>query len=76
MRVRFLQNLGSIHAAECNKATGSKLNYKQCSIGAVVDLPDEAIEWFGKNRDFVALFEEVEVRAVAKKPEIVAPAKQ
>lgn len=76
MRVRFLGNLGSIHALECNKETGAKLNYKDCKTGAVVDLPDEAFAWFRKRRDFDALIEEAEdVKAVSKKPEITAPAK-
>jgi hypothetical protein len=70
MRVRFNVNLGSLDAAACNKATGSKLNYKLCTEGSVVDLSDDAAEWFAKRPDFKSLFEEVTVKGEAKAPAI------
>lgn len=74
MQVKFLQNLGSNDARECNAAHHTQLNYKDCVIDAVVDLPEAAVEFLGKK--YNALFEPVKaVRGQAKQTESTGNAK-
>ena len=73
MQVRFLQNLGTDDARAVNNACKCDIDAKKCCIGAVVDIPESAIAWFGKK--YNALFEPAtKVKAVAKDSEITAPA--
>lgn len=73
MRVKFLQNLGSDDTHAIKRACGVNVNHKDCTIGAVVNLPDEAAEWLSAK--YKALFEVVEVKGEAKKPDLTGTAK-
>ena len=75
MRVKFNQNLGADDARAIGDKFGCKIDPKQCTVGAVVDLDDEAAAALAEK--YKALFEAVnsDVRGQAKKPEVTAPAK-
>jgi hypothetical protein len=74
MQVTFLQNLGSDDARAVNQKCKSAIDHKACVIGATVNLPDDAAELL--SRKYPGLFEPAgKVKAVAKQPEITAPAK-
>ncbi len=77
MLVKFGTNLGRDEAAACNLACGTKINFKECTKDAEVDIPESAVEWLSKKHgpDQVLVKPVESVRGVAKKPEVTAPAK-
>lgn len=74
MQYRFTRNLGLLDADFLRTAFAAGLDYRECTTGEVVDVPEKAAAWLNENRR--GLLEVVEpVKGVAKKSEIVAPAK-
>lgn len=74
MQYRFTQNLGSEDARYIRQHFHFDLDHKECTIGAVVEIKEDAASYL--NGKYKALLEPVEsVKGVAKKPEITAPAK-
>ena len=75
MNYRFTRNLGIQDAEALNSAFACGIDHKQCTEGKVIDLGDKEANWLMQNRK--GLLEPVEnVKGVAKKAEITAPAKQ
>ena len=70
MQYKFMQNLGSQDTMEIRQRFHVDLNSKECCIGAVVEIPDDAAEFLSSK--YKALLETI--KGVAKKEEISAPA--
>lgn len=81
MQYRLLHTLGQIDARKCNESFGAKLSLdkNQLTAGCVIELPDPAFKYLTgpkPGRGHTALLEPVaNVKAVAKQPEVTAPAK-
>lgn len=73
MLVRFNQNLGLLDIRLVKDKTGHELNPADCKAGCTTDLPARAAELLGSK--YKSLFEPVNVKGEAKKPEITAPSK-
>lgn len=72
MRVKFLSNLGISDATAIKNACGAELNWRECVVGAEVDVPDQAVELLqGK---YKALIEEVKGVAAPAAIKAVPPA--
>ncbi|MBC7855914.1 MAG: hypothetical protein IAF94_21000 [Pirellulaceae bacterium] len=57
MLYRFLSNLGSNDADACNDACKTHIDYRECSAGNEVDLPEGAANWL--KAKYAALIEPV-----------------
>lgn len=68
MRVRFADNLGKDDATHCLKAFGVTVDTSKCVVGAVVDLPDNVVDYL--QRKYNALVTLEEVKAVSKASEL------
>lgn len=73
MRVKFNANLGADDAKACNLTHHTSLDHKQCTAGAIVDLPDDASEFLAER--YKGLFETVDrpspkIKAVPQSPAI------
>lgn len=74
MNFRFVRNLGRSDVDFLNSNFAAGLNHKDCTEGCVLNLGDRESAWLLENRK--GLIEPVEnVKAIAKKPEVTAPAK-
>lgn len=73
MQVRFNQNLGLLDIRQLKDKTGIVVDPAECKAGNTVDLPAKAVEFFSTK--YKALFEPVNVKGEAKKPEVTAPSK-
>lgn len=73
MQYRLKDSLGTADAKICNGLGAAlQIDPKTLARGEVIELPKAAAEWLaGRYR---ALLEPIAMKAVAKKPEITAPA--
>jgi hypothetical protein len=72
MNVKFRTNLGSIDASAINLKYGADVDYRECTVDAVVNVTEGAAKVLVER----GIAEPVSIRGEAKKPEITAPAKQ
>ena len=73
MQVRFRVSLGKIDIDAIKNETGVALKTDDCLLGCELDTDERVAEWLLK-RGIVEPSEKL--KAVAKKPELIAPAKQ
>lgn len=72
MYVKFRTNLGTSDAERIKHATGVEVDAKRCTVGSEHDLADAAAQWLIDR----GIAEGRAVEAIAKQPEITAPAKE
>jgi hypothetical protein len=74
MNVRFRTNLGSMDAQAVNHKYGADVDFKECVVGAVVNVTEAAAKELC-DRGIAELVEPTKVKGEATKPSITAPAK-